>query len=367
MACAFQVSREHLDVRGEPLDGGKLYCYKYGTQEHKVTYSDVDMTSANPWPIILNARGGANVYWDGTPVRFELYARDSGSGEDYFVNSWDKVKGSDGAITEIEHDETLTGSGTETSPLGVDTDVIPTKEYVDDTFATKDELSEHTGDTNNPHQVTAAQVDAYTKTEVEDRLTEERENYGIMTKYEATNTLHFYRPIAIPRADYILPLTTFDGTQTAIDTGYTLMASVGTGIDEWTLYINVVDNLCTSGGLEYLMLCWGAYEKILCGSDHTFSGDKKSKFMYSTNSGMGEVALSDEEGKTAIRRKANQQFIQYSEDGVTWVNTTIDTTRFTTAKYHLHFGGQGSSSRLGKGTITARLWKQSLDDITILF
>lgn len=51
---------------GEPLVGGKLYTYAAGTSTPKATYSDSAGTTPNTNPIILDARGECQVFWDGS-------------------------------------------------------------------------------------------------------------------------------------------------------------------------------------------------------------------------------------------------------------------------------------------------------------
>ena len=51
---------------GNPLAGGKLYTYAAGTSTPKATYTDAAGTIANTNPIVLNARGEATVYWNGS-------------------------------------------------------------------------------------------------------------------------------------------------------------------------------------------------------------------------------------------------------------------------------------------------------------
>lgn len=50
---------------GQPLSGGKLYCYEAGTTTAKATYADASGNSANPQPVALNARGEAPVFYSG--------------------------------------------------------------------------------------------------------------------------------------------------------------------------------------------------------------------------------------------------------------------------------------------------------------
>jgi len=51
---------------GKPLAGGKVYTYAAGTSTPKATYTDAAGTTPNANPIILNARGEATVFWNGT-------------------------------------------------------------------------------------------------------------------------------------------------------------------------------------------------------------------------------------------------------------------------------------------------------------
>src|SRR5687767_13035997 len=46
-----------FDNNGDPLSGGLLYTYVAGTTTPQTTYSDPDLTVANPNPCVLNAGG----------------------------------------------------------------------------------------------------------------------------------------------------------------------------------------------------------------------------------------------------------------------------------------------------------------------
>jgi hypothetical protein len=50
---------------GAPLSGGKLYTYKAGTSTLKATYSDIELSTAHPNPIILDSLGQATIYGEG--------------------------------------------------------------------------------------------------------------------------------------------------------------------------------------------------------------------------------------------------------------------------------------------------------------
>jgi hypothetical protein len=53
---------QEFDVNGDPLSGGKLYTYLTGTATPKATYTDSTGNTANANPVILNARGEADVW-----------------------------------------------------------------------------------------------------------------------------------------------------------------------------------------------------------------------------------------------------------------------------------------------------------------
>lgn len=54
------------DDAGNPLVGGKLYTYDAGTNTPRPTFVDATGTIPNTNPVILNARGEATVFWDGS-------------------------------------------------------------------------------------------------------------------------------------------------------------------------------------------------------------------------------------------------------------------------------------------------------------
>ena len=51
-----------LDTNGDPVAGGKLHTYAAGTTTNQATYSDVNLTSANANPVVLDAAGRATLY-----------------------------------------------------------------------------------------------------------------------------------------------------------------------------------------------------------------------------------------------------------------------------------------------------------------
>ncbi len=67
MARYGKVGAQYFDNSGEPLASGKLFFYMTGTLTLKTTYADVNLTIANPNPVILTAAGRQpNIFFDGT-------------------------------------------------------------------------------------------------------------------------------------------------------------------------------------------------------------------------------------------------------------------------------------------------------------
>jgi hypothetical protein len=60
------------DNNGQPLVGGKLFTYQAGTTTKLATYTGVSGVTANPNPIILNARGEAQVWLSQQAYKFVL-------------------------------------------------------------------------------------------------------------------------------------------------------------------------------------------------------------------------------------------------------------------------------------------------------
>lgn len=59
---------------GANLSGGKVYFYESGTTTPKDTYSDSDLSTPNTNPVILNARGEADIYLNG---EYKIVLKDS--------------------------------------------------------------------------------------------------------------------------------------------------------------------------------------------------------------------------------------------------------------------------------------------------
>lgn len=81
--------QQYFGNDGNPLAGGKLYTYAVGTSTPKVTYADAAGLVPNPNPVILDSRGEATIFWDGT---YKVVLNDSLDG---FVYSQDSYPGYD--------------------------------------------------------------------------------------------------------------------------------------------------------------------------------------------------------------------------------------------------------------------------------
>jgi len=79
--------KQFLDDNGDPLNGGKVYFFEPGTSTPKDTYSDF-VPTANPNPVILDARGEAVIILDG---EYKVVLNDS---SDNLVWSEDNYKAS---------------------------------------------------------------------------------------------------------------------------------------------------------------------------------------------------------------------------------------------------------------------------------
>lgn len=286
-------------------------------------------------------------------------------------------------LTVVEHNDTLTGDGTSESKLSVNTDQIPTKTYVDNQDA---QVAADAAEWVEEEAGARATADTALQTQID----YDRETYGILSKYEATNTLHFYRPKSVPIPDYYLPETHFDGTEgQVIHTGYALLTEDPRReyLSQWTLFVNVIWNNCDTN-TKFLMDFTGL------GTHSNYNQSVNSGCVYTQDiEGQRKVAVywtkydpdwyhyyvyfDPEEaghtiptyGKMALRRSSYDGKIKYTLNGIDWLDTDIElsTNSGSATRYELCFGGYADETHLGVGTITARLWKQPLEDISKLF
>lgn len=70
---------------GAPLSGGKIYTYVAGTSTAKNTYSDHLGATPNANPVILDSRGEATIYWDGS---YKVVVKDSADVTIYTLDNY---------------------------------------------------------------------------------------------------------------------------------------------------------------------------------------------------------------------------------------------------------------------------------------
>lgn len=63
---------QFIDAAGVPLAGGYLYTYAAGTTTPQATYTDSTASTANSNPIVLDARGEANIWLSSADYKFKL-------------------------------------------------------------------------------------------------------------------------------------------------------------------------------------------------------------------------------------------------------------------------------------------------------
>lgn len=70
------------DSNGNPLSSGKVFTYLAGTSTSATTYSDYEGSILNANPIILDARGQANIFLD-TNISYKIVVKDSADAVQY--------------------------------------------------------------------------------------------------------------------------------------------------------------------------------------------------------------------------------------------------------------------------------------------
>jgi len=78
MAVLTPVAKmQFLDATGAPLVGGLLYTYAAGTTTPQASYTDSTGAQANTNPIVLDARGEANIWLASATYKFKLASSDN--------------------------------------------------------------------------------------------------------------------------------------------------------------------------------------------------------------------------------------------------------------------------------------------------
>jgi hypothetical protein len=78
MAVLTPVAKmQFLDATGAPLVGGLLYTYAAGTTTPQASYTDSTGATANTNPVVLDARGEANIWLASATYKFKLASSDN--------------------------------------------------------------------------------------------------------------------------------------------------------------------------------------------------------------------------------------------------------------------------------------------------
>ncbi|MCW5141055.1 hypothetical protein [Burkholderia cenocepacia] len=76
--------QQFIDFNGNPLVGGRVFFYEPNTEDYKTTWQDSDLTIPNANPVVLDARGQATIWGDGS-YRQVVYDRKGNLIWDQFV------------------------------------------------------------------------------------------------------------------------------------------------------------------------------------------------------------------------------------------------------------------------------------------
>jgi hypothetical protein len=80
------IRQRFFDSNGNPLSGGKLYCYQAGTSTPQPTYTDSSGVTPNDNPVILDASGYANV-WLNVALSYKFVLTDSLDNQQWSVDN----------------------------------------------------------------------------------------------------------------------------------------------------------------------------------------------------------------------------------------------------------------------------------------
>lgn len=92
-----------IDNNGDPAVGWKIYTYEAGTTTPKATYTDAAAGTSNTNPVVLDARGEADIWFDGT---YNITVTDASDVTVYTADNY-----SHGNITLGDNDHLYLGDG----------------------------------------------------------------------------------------------------------------------------------------------------------------------------------------------------------------------------------------------------------------
>ena len=173
------IPNQFIAPNGMPYSHGRVDVFISGTQKRASLYSDAlgKNRLINPAPLDSS---GSWIAYVSSGVALDYIVRDKFGN---IVFKYYCVQ--DQSVSDIVHDSTLTGNGEANNPLGVSSEFVSgieqkielavsgeasERELADEEIL--DELNGHVQDKDNPHQVTASQVGAYTKSETDDAISD---------------------------------------------------------------------------------------------------------------------------------------------------------------------------------------------------
>ena len=109
---------QFMNLNGKPLVGGYITLYLAGTDEKYISYQNFDYTQ-NPFKVPINSDGRVTILVD-VSQSYDAYVYSSNGNlvvSRLNLSCPGGVAG--GGLREVIHDETMTGKGTQLSPLGV--------------------------------------------------------------------------------------------------------------------------------------------------------------------------------------------------------------------------------------------------------
>lgn len=80
------IKSTYWDANGNPLSSGKVYTYLANTSTPASTYSDPAGDTLNSNPVVLDARGQANIFLDAS-VSYKIIVKDSNDAVQYQQDS----------------------------------------------------------------------------------------------------------------------------------------------------------------------------------------------------------------------------------------------------------------------------------------
>ena len=107
---------QFMNLNGKPLVGGYITLYLAGTDEKYISYQNFDYTQ-NPFKVPINSDGRVTIIVDDSQT-YDAYVYSSNG--NLVVSRLNlSCAGAGGGLKEVLHDGTMTGKGTQLSPLGI--------------------------------------------------------------------------------------------------------------------------------------------------------------------------------------------------------------------------------------------------------